>query len=136
MLKYHRPINVLVKKDVEDVAAAVGGETNPRDLRYDVAVRYKDSGQNKPKPVIFHEVYGLQWNSARFFSKFECGRSIKDCRRSVFNFRSLPQWVHFSAPGQALQGKPWPMGRCPEGRVAKLTPSAPKVRNIFRPQFS
>ena len=42
------------------------GETNPRGLRCAVAIRYKNPGQNKPKPVIFRVIYRLQRKSARF----------------------------------------------------------------------
>ena len=41
-------------------------ETNPSGLRCAVAIRYKDSGQNKPKPVIFFAIYRLQRKLARF----------------------------------------------------------------------
>jgi hypothetical protein len=33
------------------------GKTNPTGLTCGVAIRYKDSEQNKPKPVIFRAIY-------------------------------------------------------------------------------
>ena len=35
-------------------------ETNPTGLKYAVASRYKNSGQNKPKTAIFRAISGLQ----------------------------------------------------------------------------
>ena len=63
---HDRPINVLGKKAVGDSAPRDAGETNPRGLRCAVAIRYKNSGQNKPKPVIFRVVCRLQRKWARF----------------------------------------------------------------------
>ena len=62
---YDRPINV-GNKAVRDFAPREAGETNPRGLRCAVAIRYRNSGQNKPKPVILRPVYRLQWKWAHF----------------------------------------------------------------------
>ena len=60
------PIKVLDKGDAGDFAPRYAGETNPRGLRYAGARRYKNSGPNKPKAVIFPVIYRLQRKSARF----------------------------------------------------------------------
>ena len=90
------------KGEAPDFASGDVRKTNPRGLSCAAAVRYKDSGQNKPKPVIFfaiyrlqrklarfsanlntdsHQrfrlslaIYRLQWKSAKFSGKFECER--------------------------------------------------------------
>ena len=49
---YHRPITFWGKKDVGGFPPEDAGKTNPRGLRYAVAIRYRNSGQIKPNPVI------------------------------------------------------------------------------------
>lgn len=63
---YDRPIKVLGNKAVGDFVPRDGGETNPRGLKCAVAIRYKNSGENKPRPVMFRAVYRLQRKWARF----------------------------------------------------------------------
>ena len=66
MPKCDRPIKVLEEGEAGDFARRDAGETNPRGLKYAAATRYKNSRQNKPKPVISRAIYGLQEKSARF----------------------------------------------------------------------
>ena len=62
----HRPIKVLEHTQAGVFAPGNVDETNPRGLRYTVATTYKNSGQNKPNPVMFRAVYRLQRKSAYF----------------------------------------------------------------------
>ena len=61
----------------EDFASRAVRETNPRGLTCAVAVRYKDSGQDKPKRVILLAIYGLQRKSAQFSANLNAN-CIKD----------------------------------------------------------
>ena len=62
---FDRSANVLGNKDVGRFAPRGAAKTNPIDLSWAVAIRYKNFG-HKPKSVIFLAIYQLQRKSARF----------------------------------------------------------------------
>lgn len=64
-----RPIKDLGNKAVGDFAPRDAGETNPRGARSGVSIRYKNSGPNKPNPVIFRAIYRLQAKNRPVFQK-------------------------------------------------------------------
>jgi len=58
--------NALGNRPVRDSVASHTSETNPTDLRHAVASRYKNSGQNKPKPSILRVISGLRGKGGDF----------------------------------------------------------------------
>ena len=74
------------KGDVGDLAKRDARETNPRELKYAVAIRYKDSGPSEPKAVIFRGIYRLQRESARFSGNLNAESSVRSRIRSLESF--------------------------------------------------
>ncbi len=75
-----RPIKDSWRRGGRDSARSGAGKTNPRGLSQAAAMRYRNSGANKPKPVIFLVIYLLQRKSARFSENMNAHdtRPIKD----------------------------------------------------------
>ena len=61
-----RSIKVLTEGERGRFRVESGSRNKPRGLTYALAIRYKDSGQNKPNPVILRAIYRLQRKSAHF----------------------------------------------------------------------
>ena len=76
----HRGLQVIFERallgnrQVGGFGARHASETNPTELTYSVASRYKDSGENKPKPAIFRIIYGLRRKKARFSGNLNAER--------------------------------------------------------------
>ena len=72
--------------EVGDFASRDAGEANPSGLTHALAIRYKDSGQSEPKPVIFRGIYRLQLRSARFSGDLNAETSVRSRIRSLGSF--------------------------------------------------
>ena len=83
---FDRSVNVLGNEEVGDFAPRDAAKTNTRDLRYAVAIRYKNYGQNNPNAVIFRAIHWLRRKSVRFSGNLHADRSIKKFRPYI------PRW--------------------------------------------
>ena len=117
---YDRPSRFLDTGNVADFAPRDAGETNPRGLSYAVASRYKNSGTNKPKPLIFPAVYQLQRKPACFSANLNADEDDPSRIRSLKSFdapshasmRELARESRRAGRRSAARGPDARRGRC------------------------